>query len=151
MSMLPQVQRAPRFVARRKSAPKRLALEDRYAQVLAVVRREGSVAPRALQVELGWGRSMLRDVLRHLAEHGQLAMSAESRSPFQRYRLAGGSGRFKPPSQAQSEPPATSCYLGRIELLHRRGVCGCKDGRSSAERGMREIAPATVEDTEERL
>ena len=88
----PQVQRTPRFVARRKSAPKRLALEDRCAQVLAVVRREGSVARRELQVELGWGRSTLRDVLRHLVEQGRLATSAESRSPFQRYRLEGGGG-----------------------------------------------------------
>lgn len=88
----PSVESAPRFVARRKSVPKRMALEDRCARLLAVVRREGSVARRDLQVELGWSRSTLRDVLRHLVEQGQLAPSAESRSPFQRYRLAGGGG-----------------------------------------------------------
>jgi len=92
VSVPTQVQRAPRFVARRKRATKRLALEDRCAQVLAVVRREGSVARRELQAELGWRRSTLRHVLRHLVEQGRLATSAESRSPFQRYHIAGGGG-----------------------------------------------------------
>lgn len=74
--------------ARPRASSKRMSLLDRAERVVAVVRREGSVTRRDLQVELGWGRSTLRDVLRYLVEAGQLGTMADNRSPFQRYRIA---------------------------------------------------------------
>jgi hypothetical protein len=85
----PAVRTAPSRAERPPStSPKRMSLSARAERVVVLVQRDSSATRRDLQVELGWGRSTLRDVLRHLVEVGRLSTMEDSRSPFQRYRMA---------------------------------------------------------------